>query len=116
MNNKVWGYFDLAGKAAVSKDDNRGFLLGAVHIRNDGALVSAVNSVCQEPDRRAHSEYRISKKIDRGSIVYVARIRLLNGEYALSRPCHSCQKVLKSKKVKRVYYTISNNEYGVMDL
>lgn len=115
MNNKVWGYFDLAGKAATSKQDLRGFLLGAVAVRNDGALVSSVNSVAHEPNRLLHAEYRISSKIDKGSTVYVARIRLLNGEFACSKPCFSCEKVLRTRKVDRVYYTISNDEYGVLD-
>ena len=116
MNRHVWSYFDLAGKLAVKNQSHKSFLLGAIGVRKDGALVSAVNSISQEPDRRAHAEYRLSKRIDQGSIVYVARVRLLNGEFAMARPCHDCEKVLRSKRVRRVYYTISNCEYGVLDL
>jgi tRNA(Arg) A34 adenosine deaminase TadA len=115
MNRQIWNFFEMAGKFAVSKDDNRAFLIGSAAVRKDGVMVFATNSVSQEPNRQAHAEYRISAKIDRGSTVYVARIRLLNGEFAMARPCVDCQKILKSKRVKRVYYTISHNEYGVLD-
>jgi tRNA(Arg) A34 adenosine deaminase TadA len=115
MNRRIWNFFEMAGKLAVAKEDERAFLLGAVAVRKDGAMVFASNSVSQEPNRRAHAEHRISHKIDQGSTVYVARIRLLNGEFAMARPCWDCHKILKSKRVKRVYYTISNNEYGVID-
>jgi tRNA(Arg) A34 adenosine deaminase TadA len=116
MNRRIWNFFEMAGKLAVAKDDDRAFLLGAAAVRKDGVLVFASNSVSQEPNRRAHAEYRISGKLDQGSTIYVARIRLLNGEFAMARPCLDCQKVLKSKRVKRVYYTISNAEYGVLDI
>jgi tRNA(Arg) A34 adenosine deaminase TadA len=115
MNRQIWNFFEMAGKSAVAKEDDRAFLLGSVGVRKDGAIVFASNSVSQEPNRRAHAEYRISNKIDQGSTVYVSRIRLLNGEFAMARPCIDCQKILKSKRVKRVYYTISHNEYGVLD-
>lgn len=115
MNRQIWENLNLAGKIAISKDNGRAFLLGALGIRKDGVMVFAANSTSQEPDRRGHAEYRMAAKLDRGSTVYVARIRLLNGEFAMAKPCFSCEKVLKSKRVKRVYYTISNNEYGVLD-
>jgi tRNA(Arg) A34 adenosine deaminase TadA len=115
MRNKIWNYFEMAGKLACEKRDGRSFLLGSVGVRGDGAIVSAVNAISQEPNRLLHSEYKLSRRLDYGATVYVVRIRLLNGEYAISRPCFSCEKVLKSRRVKRIYYTISNNEYGVID-
>jgi|SRR5271166_321315 len=116
MNNKVWYYFDLAGKLTVAKNNSRSFLLGSIGLRKDGALVSAINSISQTPNRQLHSEYRLSRKLDKGSIVFVARVRLLNGEFAEAKPCFSCEKALRNKGVKRVFYTISHNEYGVIDL
>ena len=116
MNGKVWGYFEKARELAIAKQDNKSFILGAVGIRRDGAVVYAVNSISQEPNRLLHCEYRICRKIDQGSTIYLVRVRLLNGEYAMSKPCPDCEKVLKSRRVKRVYYTISNNEYGVLEL
>ena len=49
----------------------------------------------------------------RGSKIFVARVRR-DGDLALARPCEICQEILYSYGVKRAYYTISNNEYGVM--
>lgn len=116
MNRRIWNFFEMAGKLTSSKEDNRRYLIGAVAIRKDGALVSAVNSCSQIPDRHVHAEYRLALKMDQGSTVYVARVRLLNGEFAMARPCFECRKILTGKRVKRVYYTISNNEYGVLDI
>lgn len=105
----------MAGKLAISRDDGRAFLLAAIGIRKDGAIVRAMNAVSREPNRLLHAETRLAKKLDPDSVVYVARIRLSNGEFAMSKPCPDCYKALKYKKVSRVYYTISNNEYGVID-
>jgi hypothetical protein len=115
MNRRVFDYFEIAGKLASSRDDGRAFLLGAIGLRKDGAMVSAINAVAQSPNRQLHAEYKLSKKLDRGSVIYVARVRLLDGEFAMAKPCHDCEKVLRSRYVRRVYYTIANNEYGVLD-
>ena len=115
MNRQIWNFFEMAGKIAVAKEDERAFKLGVVAVRKDGVMVFTSNSVSQEPNRRAHAEWRAAGKIDYGSTVYVARVRLLNGEFALAKPCFACEKVLRSRKVKRIYYTISHNEYGVLD-
>ena len=97
----------------MSKSDNRTFLLGSVGIRSDGAMVKSLNSPTEIPNRKTHSEYRLSKKLDYNSIVYVARVRLADGKFAMARPCVSCQKVLCSKRVSKVYYTISECEWGL---
>jgi tRNA(Arg) A34 adenosine deaminase TadA len=115
MNNKIYNYFRLAGKAAEKDMTNKSFLLGAVGIRGDGTIVSATNSISQVPNRMLHAEKRLCNKLDYGATVYVARVRLLNGEYALSRPCPDCYKALKYKNVSRCYYTVSETEWGVID-
>lgn len=116
MRNQVFNYFDIAAKFAVSKVDERSFLLGALGERNDGTLVSAINLPSELPNRMAHAEYRLSKKLDYGAIVYVVRIRLMDGSFGMSRPCKNCQKVLIHKKVKKVYYTINQFEAGCWDV
>lgn len=73
-----------------------------------------MNAPSTVPDRTAHAEARLCKKLDYNSTVYVARVKLCNGQFGISRPCSSCMKTLMSKKVKRVYYTISEKEYGVI--
>lgn len=115
MNNKIFKYFEIARKLAITDTSSKSFLLAAVGCRSDGAMVSAINSISQEPNRLLHAERKLMPKLDYRSTVYVVRVRLLNGELACSRPCFSCQKALKSRRVKRCYYTINNNEYGVID-
>lgn len=50
----------------------------------------------------------------RGCKVFVAR-RSPTGS-AMSRPCPICQKVLYEYGIKTAYYTINENEYGVMKI
>jgi hypothetical protein len=115
MNRKVFRYFEIAGQVALSKIDERSFLLGAVGIRADGVLVKSSNASAEIPNRFLHAEKKLSAKLTPRSIVYVARIRLDNGQYGMAKPCWDCEKVLRSKGVSRVYYTISYNEYGVIN-
>jgi tRNA(Arg) A34 adenosine deaminase TadA len=116
MNIKIFNFFEIAGRIASKKDDRRSFLLGSVGIRSDGKMVSAINSPTELPNRMAHSEFRLSKKLDYGATVYVVRVKLCDGKFGLAKPCESCFRALKSKKVNKIYYTISHNEYGVIDL
>lgn len=78
-------------------------------------MVYAYNSPTPKPDRRVHAESRIARRLDVGAVVYVARM-LRRGEMAMARPCSACEKALRSRGVKRVYYTISDNEFGILDL
>lgn len=113
--NKIISYLKIASEIASKGQDFRSFFVGAVAVRNDGAIVYSYNGPTRHPSRQAHAEYRISRKTDVGSIVYVARIRL-DGDLAMAKPCKNCKKILSSKGVKRVYYTIDNKNYGFMDL
>ena len=60
-----------------------------------------------------HAEARLCRKLDYYGEVFVAR-RTSEG-YRLAKPCPRCEARLRSRRVRRVYYTISNNEYGVLD-
>lgn len=116
FRGKIFSYFEIAGRIAKSKKDKRTFLLGAIGIRRDGAMVSAYNSAATSPTPAAHAEARLVKKLDHNATVYVARIALGTGEFAMAKPCHNCERALRSRGVKRVYYTIGPKEYGIMDL
>ena len=105
-------------------DDMREALIGAVGERADGAVVFARNEAVLEtesnPGQRwsfgpAHAEWRLAKKLDTGAVVYVARMRK-DGTLAMARPCPGCERVLRSRKVSRVYYTVNQTTYGVWDL
>lgn len=119
MNRK---YFKLAAMVAESKNDKRQFHIGACGIRSDGSIVISSNGpVRLDGELRksfgpAHSEARLAKKLDVGATVYVVRVSKVDMSWSLARPCQSCQRILRSRGVKKVFYTISDNEYGVMYL
>ena len=96
--------------------DYRNCFLGAVGARNDGVIVSSRNlhAVDIAPDH--HAEARLAKKLTPNSTVWVARVLRRNGEWALARPCASCERKLRSCGVRKVVYTIAPNEWGVMVL
>lgn len=116
MLRKIFNYFEIAAKTAESKIDQRHFLLGAVAIRADGAIVKSLNRPCQNRNRLAHAEKLITRKLDYGSTVYVARVRLDNGTFGMARPCPDCLKAMISMNVKKIYYTISSIEFGTIYL
>ena len=108
-------YFAIAREVANGGDPRRHYRLGAVGIRSDQAIVYACNGPSTQPEARAHAEFRLSRKLDKNSVVYVARVRRDDGKFALSRPCPSCLRMLGYKGVTRCYYTIEENEYGYVD-
>ena len=116
MNKKIFSYFEIAAKLAEKKSalDKRSFLLGAIGIRNDGTMVSTINGSSESPNRHAHAEKKLTRQLDHGATVYVVRTRLSDGSFAMARPCQPCFKALISKKVKTIYYSISDVEYGIM--
>lgn len=114
MNRKIFNYFEIAAQTAVLKNDERNFLLGSVGIRSDGTMVKSFNSSAVIPMPAAHSERRLAAKLDYGAVVYVARVRLIDGCWGMAKPCQSCMAALTAKKVSKIYYTISHKEYGVI--
>ena len=100
-------YISLAAEIAKSKNDKRSFKLGAVAIRNDGTIVKACNGPTMYPVKKAHAEARLSRKIDKNSIVFVVRVKA-DGTFGMSKPCKSCQVFMKAAGVKHVFYTSEN--------
>ena len=113
---KIANYFEIAAACAKSKKDERTFLLGAIGIRADQVMVKALNGPTYIPNRFAHAEYRLARKMTPNSVVYVVRILVSTGEFAMAKPCRNCVKMMKSRGVRRVYYTTGPTQYGVMDL
>lgn len=108
-------YIILAKKVAVRGDKKRQYKIGAVGIRRDGTIVSANNIRNRLQEPRAHAEARLVRKLDWGSVVYVVRV-LANGKLTMARPCRFCERTMRLRGVKRCYYSINNEEYGVMIL
>ena len=112
---KTEKFFNIAKKAALAVDDRRKYKLGAVGIRTDGAIVESRNLPCHKPDANAHAEFRLAKKLNWGSVVYVVRV-LADGSLTMAKPCVKCVSALRLRGVKRCYYSISDCEHGVMKL
>lgn len=90
--------------------------IGAVGLRADGVVVTGKSGGAKDQwSPGTHAEARLSRKLTPGSVVYVART-LMNGNVAMAKPCQSCQNCLRHRGVVRVYYTIGNNEFGVLNL
>lgn len=93
---------------------SRKFRLAAIGIRRDGRIVVSRNGGTKgERTPSAHAEARLARKLDKGSIVYVARTTKI-GNTVIAKPCPRCLAVLKYKAVSKVVYTINENEYGVL--
>jgi len=114
----------LAAEIALPTDytlDKRGFWLGCVGIRQDGTKICSQNgAVCSSsivenyqliPE--SHAEGRALRKMDRGGVLYVARVKKQDRSLAMSMCCGMCATQIKSAGIKKVYYTISNNQYGI---
>lgn len=104
---------NIAANLATKKNDDRRFLLGAIGIRADGAIVTACNGNPKFPTPEHHCEYRLCRKLDRGATVFLARV-LASGAWANSAPCRACRSRLKACQVKVVYYTLGVNEWGTL--
>ncbi len=111
-------HFRMARQVALrgdTKEARRQYRLGAVGVRSDGAIVISSNVPHRTPEPHAHAEARLTRKLDWGSTVYVVRIRS-DGTLAMARPCRTCRGLMRLKGVKRCYYSISDTEYGVLNL
>lgn len=95
--------------------DDRNYFLGAVGIRSDGTSVIAWNGNPKFPTRQHHCEYRLGRKLSKGSVAYIART-LADGTWANAKPCNDCEKYLMSRGVVRVYYTLGPSEFGCIVL
>ena len=98
--------------AAGGIEDEKDYLLGCIAVRRDGAIVCSRNLRTEQPNPMVHAEYRVLRKAGWGATLWVARVTRDN-KWAMAKPCKKCQAIIKSKGVQKVYYTISENEFGV---
>ncbi len=104
----------LAAVVSRLRRDDRHFYIGGVGVRLDGTIVKACNGNPKEPTRQHHCEYRLSRKLGRGGVVFLCRT-LGSGELGMARPCVDCEKLLRDRGIKKVYYSVSSNEYGCLE-
>ena len=108
-------YLHQAAEISLKGAKNRRAYLGAVGIRSDGTIVTSYNGCAENRKPPAHAEARLAKKLDVGAVVYVARTRRDNGEIAMAKPCAHCENALRHRGVRKVVYTIAENEYGTIE-
>ena len=116
MNNRIRKFFALACRAAKRHDRRfrRDYLVGAVGIRRDGAVVSSRNLPDCSKQAVHHAETRLCRKLDFGSEVFVVRIGR-DGKLMDCLPCPWCMKNLVDRGVRRCYYSLEDG-FGVLQL
>lgn len=112
-----------APKEANKKFDKRGFWLGCVGIRYDGVRVESKNIAMiskssdeYERNPHIHAEGRTLKKMGKGGIIYVARVSKIERNLVMARPCPACQILIRAHRIEKVYYTVNNTQYGILDI
>jgi tRNA(Arg) A34 adenosine deaminase TadA len=126
--SKIDKYFSIAKKEA-KKAKNEDYKHGAVLVKG-GSIISVSHNV-SIPSKFAdrykihggiatrHAEINcvlgLDKKVTSGAVLFVVRVSR-GGNLRLSKPCPMCRSVLEYVGVKKVYYSIDNDEYGVIRL
>jgi len=121
-------YLYLAAKIARPTNENerrRNYYLGCVGIRKDGTIVSSkngaiVNSTPIPIDTKrylciasSHAEGRVLQKLGKHGVLFVSRISKHEEQLLMARPCGMCRTKIKALSVKKVYYSINDDQYGV---
>lgn len=100
---------DLAIRTATKRPGSRQFLVGAVAIRADGAIVHARNEAAALPCPHAHAEARLMRRAGYApEEVLVVRIARQDGGLVMAKPCTSCEALLWAQGAKVVYYSTHN--------
>lgn len=121
MKNDIFNYFKFAVELSLKADQkytNRKACIGAIGIRGDGTIVHSSSAGDQKHKfPNGHAEARVLRKMDKfAPEIYVARIRRDTMQFALARPCITCMPRIKHMKIGKVFYTINEHEYGVIDV
>ena len=114
----------LAAKIALPSysegSPKKNFLFGGIGFRTDGVKVYAKNGAVMSTQvdnylliPSSHCEWRLANKLDRGAVIYLARISKKDHSLVMARPCGMCAIKLRSVKVERVYYSIDPEHYGI---
>lgn len=97
------------------------FKHGAVIVKNGNTVAVGINYQVNDPafldddvaavHAAIHAEVaalNACKKMDlNGAVLYVARTSK-RGEEMMSRPCENCQKAIKARGIKKIFYTIDS--------
>ena len=122
MSILSFGYFKLARN--IAKESDYHVKVGAV-IAKKKPISAMSNCSKSHPKcfdgfmRSTHAEVRAITNCGaenlEGASIYVFRATA-DGKPALSKPCSNCLTRIKEYGIKRVYYSIDENSYGVIRL
>jgi tRNA(Arg) A34 adenosine deaminase TadA len=97
---------ELAMLFTLRGSRHRDFYLGAIGERRDGAIVFARNETDTRKNPLIHAERRLVSKLGMDAkLVIVVRVSKGNGQLTMAKPCPDCEKALRLKKPRKVYYT-----------
>lgn len=116
MKNKYTKLMDIAFGVALGRRElqKQTYYLAAAGTRADGTTVVSFNGNPKHVMWESHAETRLIKKLTPGSIVAVIRVHA-SGEYAMAKPCESCELLLRRAGVKKVFYSIGPGQYGILN-
>tara|TARA_S200002703_G_scaffold151548_1_gene151102 strand:+ start:44 stop:445 length:402 start_codon:yes stop_codon:yes gene_type:complete len=120
---------ELAARVAESSE-NKEYRHGAILVKGNNVLNAASNKNAHarfgkrfrrrdKGDSTYHAELGcvlgLDRSVTRGADLYVVRVGRA-GALRLSKPCHMCEAALRHVGIRRVYYSIDENEFGCMKL
>ena len=115
MALRDWDILWEAANLAFKRRDKRSHFVGAIGVRADGTRVASYNSPAPMKEPSIHAEARLSRKLDVGATVWVARMSC-NGHLAMAKPCPRCEKALRLRGVRRVIYSTGPESFECLDL
>lgn len=122
-------YLELAAREALSSND-KSFRVGSLLVRGSNIIRASKNQGLKThplkklmyPERAykgLHAEVSLLTGLRPYDVenadVYVVRL-LKSDRWALAKPCHECESFLRGMNIRRVFYSIEDNEYGCLKL
>jgi deoxycytidylate deaminase len=105
----------------ASKSRHPRWKMGAIVVSAGRVLGSGTNQPKNDPaiegipltSCSVHAEVSALRGVDAaGATLYVARITRRGG-WGLAKPCHRCEAFVRQSGVRRVVWTMNDDEYGV---
>lgn len=93
---------------AVIRKAGKTIAVGINHTINDPAMLGDALALTNAAVHAEVAALNACRKVDlNGAVIYIARVNKRD-EPRMSKPCIRCQKALKERGVKKVYYTVEN--------
>lgn len=132
MSHRIRNHFELARNIAL-QSNHKCFRHGAALVQGNRVLNTACNDLrytkfasrfltnyqvkkgCASRHAELKSVLGISRQLTQGADVFVVRVNW-QGKFKLSKPCPMCMACMSYVGVKRVFYSIDEDNYGVIKL